>query len=238
MTAAKKYKTLPDALTILRNIPCEQRDAELAQQEAQRQETANYERFTHCGVPPRYWRESFDTFVTADANGAILQPKRALLDMMQNDFMTDVRAGGAPFIALLGNCGTGKTHLAASALREVSGCFRLSSAIVAELRQAHSYSSHTSESAVLREYALPRLLVIDEVGRSDNAAEEKYMLYQILNARYNVEKPLIITANMTKKEFVEYIGTAAVDRFTECGRIHELNWASYRLTLRRNREGK
>ena len=237
MATEKKYKSLSETLTIIANIPIAGRDAKLAHLEAQRQKASNYERYTHCGVPKRYWQESFDTFITADASHAIQRKKQAALDFMRNDFMQAVQNGGASFVALLGNCGTGKTHLAAATLRDTAGTFTLSSQLVTQLRQARSYSTHKNEAALLQEYALPRVLVIDEVGRADNAADEKYTLYQIINARYNVEKPLIITANMSKPDFITYIGEAAADRFIEYGQILLLDWNSYRPSMRGKKEG-
>ncbi|MGP1459841.1 MAG: ATP-binding protein, partial [Treponema sp.] len=62
--------------------------------------------------------------------------------------------------------------------------------------------------------------------------DEKYMLYQIINARYNAQKSLVVTANMDVSKFLTYIGGAASDRFTENGDMKELKWDSYRIALR------
>ena len=43
----------------------------------------------------------------------------------------------------------------------------------------------------------------DEIGRGISATDEKYMLYQIINARYNTRKPTVLISNFTKADFFE-----------------------------------
>ena len=75
-------------------------------------------------------------------------------------------------------------------------------------------------------------MVIDEIGRGIASTDEKYMLYQILNARYNTRKPTVLISNFTKADFLQYIGVAAADRLVESAEIWELNGESYRRELR------
>ena len=138
--------------------------------------------------------------------------------------------------ALLGQkVGTGKTHLALSIIRECGGLYRLSSNIVEELRRAKSFTAKESEAEILENYGNARLLVIDEIGRGVAGAEEQYMLYQIINERYNRRKPTILISNQTKKDFLSYIGIAAADRLTESAQVVEFTWQSYRAVIRRDR---
>lgn len=58
------------------------------------------------------------------------------------------------------------------------------------------------------------------------AAEEQYMLYQIINERYNRRKPTVLISNQTKKN-LQYIGIAAADRLTESAQVVELTGKSY-----------
>ena len=79
-----------------------------------------------------------------------------------------------------------------------------------------------------------KLLVVDEIGRGISATDEKYMLYQIINARYNTRKPTVLISNYTKADFLKYIGVAAADRLVESGDIVEMNGESYRKLRRQN----
>ena len=76
------------------------------------------------------------------------------------------------------------------------------------------------------------MLVIDEIGRGIEATAEKYMLYQVLNARYNTRKPTVLISNHTKNDFLKYIGVAAADRLVESADLIEMNGESYRRELR------
>ena len=63
-------------------------------------------------------------------------------------------------------------------------------------------------------------------------AEAQYMLYQIINERYNRRKPTILISNQAKKDFLNYIGIAAADRLTESAQVVEFTGKSYRRELR------
>lgn len=139
---------------------------------------------------------------------------------------------GLPNAYFLGNVGTGKTHLACGIIRECGGLYRLASAIVEELRRAKSFNADKTEAKILDAYGKTSLLIIDEIGRGAVAAEEQYMLYQIINERYNRRKPTVLISNQTKKEFLQYIGIAAADRLTESAQVVELTGKSYRAIMR------
>ena len=65
------------------------------------------------------------------------------------------------------------------------------------------------------------------------AADEQYMLYQIINERYNRRKPTVLISNQNKKDFLNYVGIAAADRLTESAQVVEFTGKSYRGEIRR-----
>ena len=83
-------------------------------------------------------------------------------------------------------------------------------------------------------YGQESLLIIDEIGRSSSATDEQYMIYQIINERYNRRKPTVLISNQTKKDFLQYIGIATADRLTEGAEVVELMGKSYRAIIRQN----
>ena len=133
---------------------------------------------------------------------------------------------------MLGNAGTGKTHLACAIIREAGGKYRTAPDIVEEMRRAKSFTANDTEADIIKYYGHVSLLVIDEIGRGIAATDEKYMLYQILNARYNTRKPTVLISNHKKTDFLQYIGVAAADRLVESAEVWELNGESYRRELR------
>lgn len=194
---------------------------EWERKEAQRAALMRYRKT----VPERYREESLDTYRTeSDMQKKALAVCRA--------FSESVQGGAFRTLIFLGAVGTGKTHLACGILRECGGLYRTSAGIVEEIRRAKSFSAKETEADILRSYAHARLLVIDEIGRGSAASEEQYMLYHIINERYNTKKPCVLISNQNKKAFLEYIGIAAADRLTESALTVEFAGNSYRARLR------
>ena len=176
-------------------------------------------------APERFFKESLDTYKTDDEEKRNALAKARL-------FVQAVKCGGFQTLIFLGNVGTGKTHLACGIIRECGGLYRLASEIVEELRRAKSFNADKTEAKILDAYGKTSLLIVDEIGRGAVAAEEQYMLYQIINERYNRRKPTVLISNQTKKEFLQYIGIAAADRLTESAQVVELTGKSYRAIMR------
>lgn len=176
-------------------------------------------------VPERYWKESIDTY-TADTQEQ-QDAKKAAQDFIQN-----VKCGAFRTLLFLGHAGTGKTHLACAMIRECGGFYKTSPKIVEELRNAKSFTAKETEAEILDRYAHTPLFVIDEIGRGISSADEQYMIYQIINGRYETRKPTVLISNQSKKDFINYIGIAAADRLTESAQTVEFTGVSYRATLR------
>ena len=212
----------------LRNMTPEEmaaHDAEIERQERQQAEREKLERYKKSGVPERYYYESLATF-------AISNEMQATAAKAATNFLHAAKCGDFKSLVLIGNAGTGKTHLACAIIREVGGKYRTAPDIVEEMRRAKSFTANDTEADIIKYYGHVPLLVIDEIGRGIAATDEKYMLYQILNARYNTRKPTVLISNHKKADFLQYIGVAAADRLVESAEIWELNGESYRRELR------
>lgn len=202
-----------------------QHDAEVARQEQEQAERQKMERFKKSGVPERYLTESLNTYEIKNS----MQKKAA---NAATRFVQAVKCGEFKSLVLIGNAGTGKTHLSCAIIRETGGKYRTAPDIVEELRRAKSFTADETEAEIIDYYAHVSLLVIDEIGRGINATDEKYMLYQVLNARYNTRRPTVLISNHKKADFLQYIGVAAADRLVESAEVLELNGESYRRELR------
>ena len=202
-------------------------DEEVRQKEAKQAEHDRIERYKQSGVPERYWTESLDTYQVT--NKMQETAARAI-----GEFLREIKCGAFRTLVLIGSAGTGKTHLACGAVREYGGKFANAPDIVEEIRRAKSFSADQTEKQIIDSYSHKSLLVIDEIGRGIAATDEKYMLYQIINARYNTRKPTVLISNFTKADFLKYIGVAAADRLVESGDIVEMNGESYRKLRRQN----
>jgi DNA replication protein DnaC len=102
--------------------------------------------------------------------------------------------------------GTGKTHLASSALRwlvEETGCsarFVDFLFLLSQLRE--SYSQNSSEEKILKPLREADVLLIDELGKG--RAEKAWQLEKLddlLNSRYNEGRITLLTTNYLPPEF-------------------------------------
>ena len=205
-------------------------DEEVRAQEAKQEAAERLERYKKSGVPERYWAESLDTYTVGN------EMQRAAAQAM-GLFLREIKCGAFRTLVLIGTAGTGKTHLASGAVREYGGKYATAPDIVEEIRRAKSFSADQTEQQIIDHYSHTKLLVVDEIGRGIAATDEKYMLYQIINARYNTRKPTVLISNFTKADFLKYIGVAAADRLVESGDIVEMNGESYRKLRRQNETG-
>jgi len=138
-------------------------------------------------------------------------------------------------VLLLGNSGTGKTHLALAL--GLAACqkghrvrFTTAAAMVHELMEAKD------EKRLLRfqkQMASYELLVVDELGfvpRSKSGAE---LLFEVFSQRYE-RGSTMVTSNLPFQEWTEVLGSerltgALLDRLTHHVHILEMNGESYRL---------
>lgn len=200
-------------------------DEKVEKLEKQQKQKEKNERYQKSGVPERYYTESLDTYT-------VKNEMQATAAKAATNFIKSVKCGEFKSFVMIGNAGTGKTHLACAIIREAGGKYRTAPDIVEEIRRAKSFTATDTEAEIIDYYGHISLLVIDEIGRGIAAADEKYMLYQILNARYNTRKPTVLISNFKKSEFLQYIGAAAADRLVESGEIWEINGESCRRELR------
>ena len=212
----------------LRNMTPEEiaeHDAEIERRERQQAAQEKIERYQKSGVPERYYKESLDTY-------QITNEMQTTAAKAATNFLHAVKCGEFKSLIIIGNAGTGKTHLACAIIREVGGKYRTAPEIVEEMRRAKSFTAAETESEIIDYYGRVKLLVIDEIGRGISATDEKYVIYQLVNARYNTRKPTVLISNLGKSDFLQYIGVAAADRLVESAEICELKGESYRRELR------
>ena len=144
-------------------------------------------------------------------------------------------------VLLLGNSGTGKTHIALAL--GLSACqhghrvrFTTASALVSELIEARD------EKKMLRfqkQIASYELLVVDELGFVPLSKTGAELLFEMLSQRYERGSTLI-TSNLPFQEWTDVLGSerltgALLDRLTHHVHILEMNGDSYRLKQSRRK---
>ena len=146
-------------------------------------------------------------------------------------------------VLLLGNSGTGKTHLALAL--GLSACqrghrvrFTTAAAMVHELLEAKD------EKRLLRyqkQMASYELLIIDELGFVPLSKSGAELLFEVFSQRYERGSTLV-TSNLPFQEWTEVLGSerltgALLDRLTHHVHILEMNGESYRLKQSKRKRG-
>jgi len=161
--------------------------------------------------------------------------------------------GEARSLVFFGDLGVGKTHLVAAIVNELlkespylTGiwgaedmdgplCFLKFDDALATLKSTYrdGYEGMGEQWHIGR-WRKVRHLVLDEVGQKGRHEEKgpseftRRVGYDIIDGRYRLGKPIIITTNKTASELASWITQAAVDRLFDGGEFVEMRGDSYR----------
>lgn len=150
-------------------------------------------------------------------------------------------------IYLYGSKGTGKTHLTACIANELmsnyySVLYTNFSEISKSIRATYG-SRGESEQAFIDKLATIDFLFIDDFGTESVARDGDDLwlqekIFEVVNKRYNANKPIIFTSNYSLAEMIKNRGLAdkTVDRISEMCEIIKLEGKSYRLKAKEQRE--
>jgi DNA replication protein DnaC len=155
--------------------------------------------------------------------------REAIPALRELNFLTERRN-----VILIGNSGTGKTHLAIAV--GIRACeenyrvtFRTAAGLINEMVEARN---ENRLSAYIRQFKKIDLLIIDELGyvTFDQAGAE--LLFQLLATRYETMST-IITSNLGFSEWVKVfhdktLTAAILDRITHHAMILNINGQSFR----------
>lgn len=136
---------------------------------------------------------------------------------------------------LLGEVGTGKTHLgcavAQHVIRHHGAHVRYTSAlaIIRDVKATFSKTAESTEHQVFSALQVPDLLVIDEIGVQHGSDFERQVLFEVINNRYERLQPTIVISNLGILGLRKCLGDRAVDRLSDAGGPAVLfNWPSAR----------
>ena len=139
------------------------------------------------------------------------------------------------FLILLGDVGTGKSHLAVGTMRQnlTKGCwFIRQSDLLRELRETYR---DTKAGDPVKKGRRVGLLVLDDMGLSSGGRDEFSLLHDILDSRYGERLPTIITANIGWNELRQLLGERLADRLKESAyKVRTFSGPSHRAGRRQD----
>lgn len=187
-------------------------------------------------ITPRFRGCTFDNFRTDGGDSAKVRALNTCRKYAEN-FREHYQAGRA--LALLGEIGNGKTHLACAILQHIvrieraTGLIVTAEAITQAVSDSFRNNSGPSKSDRLQELAEVDLLVIDEVGMHTPRPGKDFtpgLLHEVIDRRYQLVLPTVLVSNQTRERLPEFIGPRAADRLRENGGLMAaFTWKSARV---------
>ena len=190
-------------------------------------------RFESIGLGDRYKKCSFENYkASCECASEIM-----LMCLRYAETFRERRRDG-DCLALLGNLGTGKNHLAAAICRVVHSAgytvvHTTTMRMIRYVRRAYQ-SSDISEQDQIDSLVVPDLLVLDEIGVNRGTDDELVLLSDVICSRIENYKPVILVSNLSLTDLAKYVGDRVIDRLYD-GNSNVLcfTWESYR---RRDRQ--
>ena len=189
-----------------------------------RERRATERRIRQAKFPVVKTMESFDFLAIPSLNTTLV------LELARCEFLARREN-----VLLLGNSGTGKTHLAlalglAACQRGHRVRFTTTAALVSELIEARDDKKLLRFQKQIASY---ELLIVDELGFVPLSKTGAELLFEMLSQRYE-RGSTMVTSNLPFQEWTEVLGSerltgALLDRLTHHVHILEMNADSYRL---------
>ncbi len=155
-------------------------------------------------IPPNYQEASLDNFQMPADNPVARQGLGTVL-MQVRSFTREFPAESRPGLLLIGEPGTGKTHLAVAAMRALLDkghecLFFDYQNLLDRIRSGYDAASGAADREAYRAALDVEVLLLDDLGAHRVTDWVEDTVTSIITTRCNQRKPLIATTNLTDDE--------------------------------------
>lgn len=205
------------------------------------------------GIPLNYRDKTFDNFSLPSDNPVARNALGSVLLAVKN-YVREFPAPDRPGLLLIGETGTGKTHLGVAVLRALiakgfDGVFFDYQELFEKIRSGYDDASGTSDKEAYRTALDAEILLVDDLGAHRYKEWVEDTINSIITYRCNNRKPLIATTNLPdddrvadykvgntvvyKKTLSDIIGARSRSRLHEMCRVIRMpDVEDYRLRRR------
>ncbi len=152
-------------------------------------------------IPPLYSNTSFDNFVVPGPENPIARRELTSVLLAVKNFVRDFPNASRPGLLLIGEPGTGKTHLAIAALRKIVEkgfeCqFCDYQNLLDRIRSGYDAASNSADKEAYRVALDSEVLLLDDLGAHRVTDWVEDTVTSIVTYRCNNRKALIATTNL------------------------------------------
>lgn len=202
-----------------------------------------------AGIPPLYAEASFQNFDVFRDNPVRYNQLAGVLETVRG-YARDFPHTKKPGLLLMGDPGTGKTHLAVAAFRRIiakgfEGLFFDYQNLLDRIRAGYDAASNSSDKEAYRDAMETDVLLLDDLGAHRVTDWVEDTVTSIITTRCNNRKPLIATTNLIDPEAArmrvpgaqpdhrtrldERIGPRATSRLFEMCKVVKISVEDFRI---------
>ena len=164
-------------------------------------------------IPPLYQNASFDNFVVPGPDNPIARRELTNVLLAVRTFVREFPNESRPGLLLIGDPGTGKTHLAVAAMRRIvekgfECLFCDYQNLLDRIRSGYDPTSNSSDKEAYRVALDSEVLLLDDLGAHRVTDWVEDTVTSIVTWRCNNRKPLIATTNLPDSD----AGSTVIDR--------------------------